>query len=55
VSPFQEEARVEAGRTEAAQIVLELASVANHKVLEITKLSSYSFSWLNFKSIKNIV
>jgi len=37
VSPFEEEARVEAGRTEAAQIVLELASVANHKVLEITK------------------
>ena len=37
VSPFQEEARVEAGRAEAAQIVLELASVPNQKVLKEKK------------------
>ena len=34
VCPLQEEPRVEAGRAEAAQIVLELASVTNKEILE---------------------
>ena len=37
VRPFEEEPRVEASRAEAAQVVLELTSVPNQKVLKQTK------------------
>ncbi len=43
VSPLKEEARVEAGGAEAAQVVHELASVTNQKVLKV--IFKVAFTW----------